>query len=450
MATEREHTTAGAETAPEGTTKATANQDHDAPAADAQSDHASSDDHVRDEKPAPGPTKWQKVKRHFWRFKWWYLLALIILLAILLPLLFTVIIPAIVQNILNGQNLEITGGALQVLSPSEVNMSITTSLDTPIPAVLKPVDLYLYSKETTSASSFFKLHLPEKHLNHKTSVVITNQTLQVTNITELTKWFNVFFDKPKVDLSLEGHPEIALGALHYHRTLKKTIQIPSLTYLDGFALTDLNFDLNTNRTSKFNMKGMLNIPNSGVLRLGLGNLTFNVMSGDINLGLIHLWDLQLWPGNNSVPFEGNFYFDELVPNLSEILDAQKGPLGNGYVEFNATGNTTIANGKHIPYIEGVLNYKHIRFTCPVITLLGDVIGGFLDASKTSKGSLLDVFGGAVGNKTLFEHLLGHWDQDGQGGSSNKTARGLMERSKKTVPGSWMWNLVKLGLTRKGL
>jgi hypothetical protein len=86
MASEREPTAAGADTAaPAETTNAAGEQN--APAADAASNDASSDDHVRDEKVAPGPTKWQKVKSHFWRFKWWYLLAIAILLAILLPLL---------------------------------------------------------------------------------------------------------------------------------------------------------------------------------------------------------------------------------------------------------------------------------------------------------------------------------------------------------------------------
>uniref|UniRef100_A0A0D2YAU2 Uncharacterized protein n=1 Tax=Fusarium oxysporum (strain Fo5176) TaxID=660025 RepID=A0A0D2YAU2_FUSOF len=370
MASEREPTAAGADTsAPAETTNAAGEQN--APAADAASNDASSDDHVRDEKVAPGPTKWQKV-----------------------------------------------------ISPTEVNMSIETQLKTPIAATLKPVDLFLYSKETKPVSSFFKLQFPETHIKSHTNVTITNQTLLVTNETELTKWFNVFFDKPDAELSLEGKPEIRLGSLKYHRSLKKTVDIASLNYLDGFALKSLDFDLNANRTSKNNMKGMLNIPNSGVLRLGLGNLTFNVMSGDIRLGLINLWDLQLWPGNNSVPFDGNFYFDQLVPNLSEILDMQKGPLGNGYLEFNATGNTTIAGGEHIKYIEGVLNYKHIRFTFPVITLLGDVLGGLLDANQ---GSLLDIFGTSIGNSTLLEHVLGHWDNNGEGGSSNKTARSLMER-----------------------
>jgi hypothetical protein len=360
---------------------------------------------------------------------------------------FTVIIPAIVQNILNSQKLPIIGGALQVISPNEVNMSIITSLDTPLAANLKPVDLYLYNKETHPMSSFLMLQLPDLHLNHKTDVTVVNQTMKVTNQTELLAWFNEFFDKPKVELSLEGKPEIYLGALKYHRSLKKTIEVPSLTYLDGFALKDLQFDMQSNRTSKYNMKGNLNIPNSGVLRLGLGNLTFNVLTGDTRVGLINIYDLQLWPGNNSVPFEGNFFFDELIPNLSEILDSQRDSLSKGYIEFFATGNSTIANGETIPYVQGVLNTKHIRFTAPVITLIGDVLGGLLDADQ---GSLLDIFGGAVGNTTLLEHVLGHWDGNGGGGTAEKTVRGLFGRSNGGKPRSWMWSLMKLGLTRKGL
>ncbi|KAF4998645.1 hypothetical protein FGRMN_2971 [Fusarium graminum] len=444
MASE-EYTARGAAPFPEDAGNAATPQD--APAQDDHSDNVSSSDHVRDEKLAPGPTKWQKVKNHFARFKWWYLVGLIILLAILLPLMFTVIIPAIVQNILNSQKLPIDGGALQVLSPREVNMSIFTSLNTPIAATLKPTDLYLYNKETKPFSSFLKLHLPEQHLSHKSEVIITNQTVKVTNETELTRWFNLFFDQPDVELSVEGKPEITLGALKYHRSLSKTVEVKSLTYLDGFALKDLSFDLASNRTSKYNMKGNLNIPNSGVLRLGLGDLMFNVMCGEIRVGLINLWDLQLWPGNNSVPFEGNFFFDELVPNLSEILDSQKGALNNGYMEFNATGNSTMVNGERIPYIEGVLNYKHIRFTFPVISLLGDVVGGLLDADQ---GSLLNIFGGAVGNSTLLEHVLGHWDGGDEGKTSSKSVRGLLGRDKGQGSKPWMWNLLKLGLRRKGL
>ncbi|KAF5025484.1 hypothetical protein F66182_2389 [Fusarium sp. NRRL 66182] len=416
---------------------------HSVPAEDCQSDRASSNDHGRDKNAVPALTRRQKLKANFKRFKWWYLLGLIVFVSILLPILFKIIIPAIIQDILNSQELPVEAGTLQVLTPTQINMSLLTFLDTPLGVKLKPVDLCLHNNDTSPISSFLKLHLPEQHISHKTEVVIMNQTLLVTNETELLIWFNRFFDQPTVELSLQAEPEIHLGALKYNRSLQKTIEIPSLNHLDGFGLRDLEFMLQPNRT-KFNIKGHLNIPNSGVLTLGLGNLTFNLESGETRLGLVHLYDVHLKPGDNLVPFDGNFFFQELVPNLSDILDSQKGPLGNGYMELNATGNSTVAGGKHIKYIEGVLNKKHIRFRVPVVTLLTDVARGLLDAHQ---GSLLDAFGGAVGNATLFEQLLGHWEGGNQekAGEASLT-RDLMRRGKGGK--SWMLNLLRLGLRAK--
>ncbi|KPM40504.1 hypothetical protein AK830_g6046 [Neonectria ditissima] len=413
----------------------------DPKAPDANSDNASSNDHVHDKDAAVGVSKWEKLKTHLVRFRWYYLIGLIILLAILLPIMFKVIIPVIIQNVLNGQHLPIYGGTLQALSPTNVNMTLHTSLDTPLGVKLDPTVLNLYNKNTTDFSPFLKLNLPELHIHHKTDVTVTNQTLLVTNETELLSWFNEFFDKPAVKLSVKASTNVHLGSLKYKPSLDKTIEIPSLNYLDGFGVRDMEFLLKTNDT-KYNMKGHLNIPNSGALALGLGNLTFNLVSGETNLGIVHLYNVLLKPGNNSVPFDGDFYFQELVPNLATVLDSQKAALGQGRIEFNATGNSTIVDGKHIKYIEGVLNKKRIKFQIPVITLLSDVVGGVLGSDQAS---LLDILGSAVGNSTLFEHLLDHWETTGQAGNSTST-RSVVKRSK--AGRSWMWKLIRLGIRSK--
>jgi hypothetical protein len=55
--------------------------------AQAPADDASSDHLVQEKTPKESIGKRQKVKRHCWRFKWWYPLGLIIFLAIFLPIL---------------------------------------------------------------------------------------------------------------------------------------------------------------------------------------------------------------------------------------------------------------------------------------------------------------------------------------------------------------------------
>lgn len=85
MASEEKATAAGGIPAPEGTRDATSNVDADNNPQNG--DGASLDSDVRDEKAALGATKFQKIKAHIWRFRWWYLLGLVIFLAILLPIL---------------------------------------------------------------------------------------------------------------------------------------------------------------------------------------------------------------------------------------------------------------------------------------------------------------------------------------------------------------------------
>ena len=87
--------------------------------------------------------------------------------------------------------------------------------------------------------------------------------------------------------------------------LDKTVELSSFNYLNGFGVKSLEFNFEENETN-YNMKGILNIPNSGLLTLTLGDLQFNVMPGNVSLGLINLYNLKLKPGNNSVSLRVTF------------------------------------------------------------------------------------------------------------------------------------------------
>ncbi|KAK0714103.1 hypothetical protein B0T26DRAFT_754140 [Lasiosphaeria miniovina] len=42
--------------------------------------------------------------------------------------------------------------------------------------------------------------------------------------------------------------------------------------------------------------------------------------------------------SNTPPFEGEFYFGQLVLSLPAVLDLQMNILSDGQIELNATGN----------------------------------------------------------------------------------------------------------------
>ncbi|KAI1180023.1 hypothetical protein F4777DRAFT_530703 [Nemania sp. FL0916] len=414
-------------------------------AQEGDSDDASSIDHVQEKAAVAAPlTKKEKLKRHCGRFKWWYLAVALILLIILLPLLFTKIIPAITQDIVSSQKLPVLAGEFQALSPTELLVSLQTQLDTPLPADLDPTVLSVYNKDTPDYSPFLNVELPKIHANHKTPVMVTNQTVKVANETELVKWFNQVFDLPSVKLSVKGKPHIHLGALKMTANIDKTIEAKSLNNLNGFGITSLRL-IYPPLEDGTNIKGDLNLPNAGVLTLGLGNLTLNLFSGDVKLGFVNINDVTLPPGNNSRAYYGQLYLKELVPNLGAILDSQSGPLGEGNVELRATGNATIVNGQHIGYVEQVLNNKSLIATVPVFKLVADLISSF---SPGGNASLSDLLGDTVGNSTFIEGLLQHWNQTAMA-NGTEMAHKMMARStlreSRTIKAPATKNLLKLGL-----
>ena len=281
--------------------------------------------------------------------------------------------PAIVQAILNAQDLPVYSGALQAVDANRAMLSLNTSLNTPLPVNIDELPLYLYNKNTTPFTPFVTLTLASQRISGNTPAIITNQTVEVGNQTELVKWFNAVFDQESVELSVRGDPTIHLGALKSTPRLDKTITLPGLNSLRGFDLQDLTLMLPP-RDGK-NVRGTLNLPNRGVLSLDIGNFSLNLFSGSTRLGLVTLYNLTLPPGNNTRSFDGNIFLDAIGPNLGPILASQAVPLGRGVIELNATGNSTIVNGQHIGYLEEVLNAKKLTFSISIVTLISELLSG---------------------------------------------------------------------------
>ncbi|KAL2150488.1 hypothetical protein VTH82DRAFT_7051 [Thermothelomyces myriococcoides] len=431
-------------------------------------DDSSSLNDVVQEKGAPvGLSKREKVKQHFRRFWWAYVLALVIFLAIFLPILFKVIIPAIIKNVVKDQSLPVKGGALNFTAPTHLNMSMDTLLDTPLGVKIDPVPLSLYEPpadpehdDTDVKGPFLRLQMPEQHIHGETDVRVPEQVVEVLNQTQITAWFNQFFDEEVVDLHIKADDmRTHLGALTYEVNLDKTVKVPGLNYLKGFGVVDMKFSIPPDPATGRNLRGKLLVPNAGVIALGLGNVSFNIMAGDVTLGLVHLYDFDLRPGDNTPDFDGEFYFDRLIPNLAAILDSQRDALAEGVLELHAKGNSTINYGKHIPYIEGVLNIKRVPMRIPVTTLLVDLVEALVSGGNgTFDGvPLLDHVGDVLGNRTLFEQMLSHWDNDdsssnARGGSGGSTGSSSSNSNKKrsltrSIKRSIHANILKLGLRR---
>ncbi|KAK6217785.1 hypothetical protein LQW54_003294 [Pestalotiopsis sp. IQ-011] len=183
------------------------------------------------------------------------------------------------------------------------------------------------------------------------------------------------------------------------------------------------------------MHGTLNIPNWGVLALHLGDVSFNLLAGDLRIGLITIYDLVMEPGNNTLPFYGELFLSEIVQNVGKFLDAEADSLNNGQIQIDAVGNQTVIDGLHIPYVERILNAKRLHLYTSVIDFASAFING---VSGGGNASIISVVSEVVGNSTLIEQALEHWNTTEKAASSSE-ARARSFNPKRNMA------LLKLGM-----
>ena len=354
---------------------------------------------------------------------------------------FKVILPAIVQNIIDKQDMPVKGGAFVAMSSDKLKINLDTVLDTPLPARIDPTKLSLYNKKTPGFFPFVNVTLPEQHLDGTTDVIVKDQIVTVSNETELITWFEDVFDYPSVDLSFRGDPVVNLGKLKSTAHIDKTVQAKSLNKLKGFAIEQLSLVVPPAENGT-NIEGTLNLPNWGTLTIGIGDLSLNLMSGDIRIGLITVYDVYIPPGNNSKYFNGQLYFDTLIQNFGTILTSQGDALSSGNVQIDATGNATVVDGQHIGFVEAVLNNRRVTSTAPIVKLLGDVVGSVTGSNV----SLSDMIGGVFGNSSLVEDILSHWNVTKSAQETKRSQPTL----RKGINSRTAMNLFKIGMKSIGI
>lgn len=112
------------------------------------------------------------------------------------------------------------------------------------------------------------------------------------------------------------------------------------------------------------------------------------MIGDLNIGYGTLYNVVLYPGNNTLPFTGSLNLKTLIQNIVPIIKSESSALLDGNLGLSASGNSTIYDGYHIPYYEDILNNLTLSGEVPIMTLLGGTLGSLLNSSAGTLSSLL--------------------------------------------------------------
>jgi len=270
-------------------------------------------------------------------------------------------------------------------TPTSVEYSLIASLKVPVAGLtvrLDPMTLELYNPTTKpNIIPYMQVSLPEYHLKGKTTVAVVNQTAQIENGSQFEEFLTQAIYAENFTLAAKGSTNAYLGKLKAKLTLDKEIELAALNNLTGYSIESAEVVLPPEADGT-NLKGTIVIPNYSIVTFELGNVTLNMITGDLVIGQATLQNTLLRPGNNTMALTGIIDIKTVFENLAEILISQSSALKSGNLEITATGNTVVFNGEHITYYENVLKQVRLTAQMPILSILTDSLGGILGSNST--------------------------------------------------------------------
>ncbi|KAJ9388412.1 hypothetical protein DTO063F5_2743 [Paecilomyces variotii] len=318
--------------------------------------------------------KGKKIKRHFRRFWFCYVLLAIILAAILLPILFVFIVPAIAQDVLDKSKLVITEAHIMQPRPDSVVLTMLSALNLAgFSVYMDAMTLGLFVPQV-GPSPFVNLYLPATKVHGNTTLGVSNQFTPIINHTGWQAFVDNAVNLDVGVVGMEGKSTVHMGKLHANLNMYKEVPSNALNQFKGFAIEDSRLLLPPEADGT-NLLANASLPNPSVMTLEIGNTTLNLLSGDLVIGNATINDLVIRPGNNSAPVRGFLDLHKIIQNLSSILQTQRSAIQNGYIELTSIGTGVTYEGVTVPYYEKVLKNLTLKAQVPIAGLIINTIHG---------------------------------------------------------------------------
>lgn len=158
--------------------------------------------------------------------------------------------------------------------------------------------------------------------------------------------------------------------------------------LKGFDVTEFHILLETQNGR--NMNGTVYIPNPSVMTITMvphplilkpipskenlhltpsqGNVTLDLSVAGVPMGYSYLDNLVLKPGNNTIPMTSNVNQTAII----SLVTSSSNPYKDGMVPFTITGNSSVYDGKQLPYFTQALAANNLTVSLNVTKALAEI------------------------------------------------------------------------------
>lgn len=116
---------------------------------------------------------------------------------------------------------------------------------------------------------------------------------------------------------------------------------------------------------------------------------------DLPIGIATVYDLTLEPGNNSRILYGILDFATIINNIEAVLQTSAPALDAGNIQLWTNGNSTIYNGRHVPYYETLLGGLELSANISLTNFLVGSLGLVLNGSAAGLQNIVTGLGALI-------------------------------------------------------
>ncbi|KAL2222674.1 hypothetical protein M432DRAFT_527064, partial [Thermoascus aurantiacus ATCC 26904] len=337
------------------------------------------------------PKRKERIKRHFKRNWWWYLIGSIVFLAIFLPLFFVYAIPAIAQQVVDDSTLTITSAMIMQPRPDSVNLTMFSRLVLPfgIPIRVDAMTLNMFIRELHPFAPYAQLYLPEATIHKSIVQGVKNQHTPILNMTGWETFVQHAVNDKQGPVSLKGTTISHIGKLKAKVTLDKDVWSNALNRFEGFSVQDSKLVIPPEPDGT-NLVANATLPNPSIMTLEIGDVLLDLWSGNLAIGNATIKNLVIKPGNHSYPLRGILDMDTVMKNLPQIIASQRDALRHGNIALKSTGNLVTYEGITVDYYTRVMKNLTLTAEIPVRQVLRNTLRGLLDVNGTNPFASLNL------------------------------------------------------------
>ncbi|KAJ5103916.1 hypothetical protein N7532_004445 [Penicillium argentinense] len=307
-----------------------------------------------------------RVAAHYKKWWWAHLIAfVIVVLVVVLPVIY-VGYPKIAQRDVNDSTLDITSMVISDPTPDSFQLNQTQVIGSD--SSYHP-QIYAFNAAVSlagAAAPFTTVRVPGVKSEDGAEIEVV-QKVDLSDVDAFGDYAKAVMLNEEVSLNIYGEPELRQGSLPKTKvTYNKTVTMKGLNQLKGFDVTEFHILLTTKNGR--NMDGTVYIPNPSVMTIEMGNLTLDLSVAGKPMGQSFLDNLILKPGNNTIPMTSTVNQTAII----SMLTSKSNPYKDGVVPFDITGNSSVYNGKTLPYFTEALSANNLTVHLNVTKALAEI------------------------------------------------------------------------------